>query len=143
MSKIDGNSYALIAMYEYRENYGAHAWDGKGECPQHWKNKGGDEVVIAEGLTLQDIAIMGSKGIHKLIEASEYGFSKCTDYNEWWFIGYTYVRKSKALIHKCKQMVRDDMYFNIKDPYGSLSFVVGQEGVTEYEAKWAFEQMKN
>ena len=24
---------------QYMENYGAHDWDGQGECPQHWKFK--------------------------------------------------------------------------------------------------------
>ena len=28
------------------ENYGAHDWDGKGECPQYWKAKGGSDYVI-------------------------------------------------------------------------------------------------
>jgi hypothetical protein len=31
---------------QYRENYGAHDWDGKGECPQYWKNKGGMEYFF-------------------------------------------------------------------------------------------------
>lgn len=38
----------LIISTQYRENYGAHDWDGKGECPQYWKNKGGYEYVAAE-----------------------------------------------------------------------------------------------
>ena len=25
---------------QYHENYGAHDWNGQGECPQHWKAKG-------------------------------------------------------------------------------------------------------
>jgi len=37
---------AKIVHTQYRENYGAHQWDGKGECPQYWKNKGGDTYVI-------------------------------------------------------------------------------------------------
>jgi hypothetical protein len=28
------------------ENYGAHDWDGQGECPQYWKMKGGSEYKI-------------------------------------------------------------------------------------------------
>jgi hypothetical protein len=28
------------------ENYGAHDWDGVGECPQYWKAKGGNDYVI-------------------------------------------------------------------------------------------------
>lgn len=35
----------VIATQVY-ENYGAHDWDGKGECPQYWKAKGGSEYII-------------------------------------------------------------------------------------------------
>ena len=28
------------------ENYGAHSWDGEGECPQYWKYKGGENYVV-------------------------------------------------------------------------------------------------
>jgi hypothetical protein len=28
------------------ENYGAHDWDCKNECPQYWKAKGGSDYVI-------------------------------------------------------------------------------------------------
>ena len=31
---------------QYRENYGAHCWDGTGDCPQHWKFKGGSTYFI-------------------------------------------------------------------------------------------------
>lgn len=37
---------ATIVTTQYRENYGAHAWDGEGECPQYWKNKGGETYVV-------------------------------------------------------------------------------------------------
>ena len=37
---------AKIVQTQYRENYGAHDWDGTGECPQHWKNKGGSTYVV-------------------------------------------------------------------------------------------------
>ena len=34
---------------QYMENYGAHDWDGEGECPQYWKFKGGDEYFYPLG----------------------------------------------------------------------------------------------
>ena len=36
----------FVIRTQYMENYGAHDWDGKGECPQHWKFKGGSEYKI-------------------------------------------------------------------------------------------------
>ena len=32
-----------------QENYGAHDWDGEGECPQYWKFKGGEDFFVPMG----------------------------------------------------------------------------------------------
>ena len=31
---------------QHMENYGAHDWDGTGECPQYWKMKGGEDYFL-------------------------------------------------------------------------------------------------
>ena len=36
----------LVIHTQYCENYGAHDWDGVGECPQYWKFKGGSTYVV-------------------------------------------------------------------------------------------------
>lgn len=36
----------LLITTQVYENYGAHAWDGEGHCPQHWKAKGGNDYVV-------------------------------------------------------------------------------------------------
>lgn len=36
----------LVIRTQYRENYGAHDWNGEGECPQYWKSKGGSEYKV-------------------------------------------------------------------------------------------------
>jgi hypothetical protein len=36
----------LLITTQVYENYGAHDWDGTGECPQYWKAKGGCEYVV-------------------------------------------------------------------------------------------------
>ena len=33
----------LMITTQILENYGAHDWDGQGECPQYWKAKGGND----------------------------------------------------------------------------------------------------
>ena len=40
------NSIIVVIATQFRENYGAHDWDGRGECPQHWKSKGGDTYFV-------------------------------------------------------------------------------------------------
>ena len=50
----------LITTQAY-ENYGAHDWDGVGECPQHWKSKGGNDYVVENfkgGNTAHTTAVM-------------------------------------------------------------------------------------
>lgn len=36
----------LVIRTQVYENYGAHDWDGTGDCPQYWKAKGGSEYKI-------------------------------------------------------------------------------------------------
>lgn len=31
---------------QVQENYGTHNWNGQGECPQHWKMKGGQMFTL-------------------------------------------------------------------------------------------------
>ena len=38
----------LVIHTQIKENYGAHDWDGKGECPQGWKFKGGNTYVVED-----------------------------------------------------------------------------------------------
>ena len=38
----------LLITTQVRENYGAHDWDGVGECPQYWKAKGGNDYVLRD-----------------------------------------------------------------------------------------------
>ena len=36
----------LLIQTQVYENYGAHDWDGTGQCPQYWKAKGGNDYVV-------------------------------------------------------------------------------------------------
>ena len=38
----------LVIRTQFMENYGAHDWDGTGQCPQYWKMKGGSEYKITD-----------------------------------------------------------------------------------------------
>lgn len=43
----------VVFYTQFSENYGAHSWDGNGDCPQYWKAKGGDTYVIPN-ITVSD-----------------------------------------------------------------------------------------
>jgi hypothetical protein len=65
-----------LAIYtQYAENYGAHDWDGEGECPQYWKMKGGSTFVV-ENLSVEQARSAIESGIptlRGLIEYSNHG----------------------------------------------------------------------
>lgn len=56
----------LVIETQYRENYGAHDWDGEGECPQYWKFKGGSEykvLNVPEGVDSEAVIRMLGKEV--------------------------------------------------------------------------------
>ena len=68
----------LIIDTQHRENYGAHDWDGEGQAPQYWKNKGGSTYVV-ENLSSSQVSKIRKDGIptlSKLIERSDEFFQE-------------------------------------------------------------------
>jgi len=68
----------IVIYTQIRENYGAHDWDGKGECPQYWKFKGGD-VYVVPNLTVAQVLKIKEQGIPtltSLIETRNEGFEE-------------------------------------------------------------------
>ena len=55
----------LVIQTQHKENYGAHDWDGKGECPQYWKFKGGSTYFVMD-LTDSQVAKIEATGIPTL-----------------------------------------------------------------------------
>lgn len=54
----------IILTTQYRENYGAHDWDGLGECPQYWKNKGGYNYVVTDVMVADLVGVVEEAGKH-------------------------------------------------------------------------------
>ncbi len=55
----------IVISTQIRENYGAHDWDGTGECPQYWKCKSGD-VYVVPNLTVAQVLKVKENGIPTL-----------------------------------------------------------------------------
>jgi hypothetical protein len=68
----------LVIWTQHRENYGAHDWDGQGECPQYWKFKGGNTYVVRDlsSAHLNKIAEHGIPTLTKLIESKDEYFQE-------------------------------------------------------------------
>ena len=46
----------LLITTQVYENYGAHDWDGNGECPSYRKAKGGNDYVVKNFKDLNKVA---------------------------------------------------------------------------------------
>ena len=68
----------IVINTQIRENYGAHDWDGVGECPQYWKCKGGDTYVVPNLTVSQALKIKenGIPTLKALIESRNEGFEE-------------------------------------------------------------------
>ena len=55
------------------ENYGAHDWDGTGQCPQYWKAKGGRDYMIPK-IKNDTEATMAVMAMRSQIECDNEGF---------------------------------------------------------------------
>jgi len=68
----------LVIQTQHRENYGAHDWNGKGQCPQHWKFKGGDTYVVRDlsSAQINKIVDQGIPTLTKLIEFKSEAFEE-------------------------------------------------------------------
>jgi len=54
----------LMITTQVQENYGAHDWNGEGECPQRWKFKGGNDYSYALGSYVRN-----DQALAELVEA--------------------------------------------------------------------------
>ena len=68
----------LVINTQYKENYGAHDWDGEGVCPQYWKFKGGSTYIVTNLTELQQERIHsnGIPMLSALIEDSNESFQE-------------------------------------------------------------------
>jgi|13_taG_2_1085334.scaffolds.fasta_scaffold32995_2 hypothetical protein len=71
---MSDQSIRIIFTTQYLENYGAHDWDGEGECPQYWKPKGGSTYIVA--CTPEQLA---SRWFYSAVED---GITKRNDYEQ-------------------------------------------------------------
>lgn len=76
----------LIISVSVRENYGAHDWDGEGECPQYWKCKGVSDTEV-ENWTETDVDKINEyvKSVLPLIEQNNDYF--ICSYLDWEILG--------------------------------------------------------
>lgn len=67
----------IVISTQYSENYGAHDWNGEGQCPQHWKYKGGSVYVVDDVDVTKATDKTYWKRIESLVEHSNIFSSEC------------------------------------------------------------------
>jgi len=80
---MSNQTIRIVFQTQYLENYGAHDWDGEGECPQYWKPKGGSTYVVP--CTPEQLADV------EWYNAVENDIAKCNDYEQEYIIGTSIV----------------------------------------------------
>jgi len=76
----------LHLQTQYMENYGAHDWDGVGECPQYWKMKGGEDYFYPLGS-----AGRSQEALAELVEVIRGRFEYSDEYARNYLIGWSVV----------------------------------------------------
>ena len=66
----------LLIQTQVYENYGAHDWDGEGECPQYWKFKGGEDFFIPKFKGGEEAATMAVMALRSQIEEDNQYFRR-------------------------------------------------------------------
>jgi len=66
----------LMITTQVQENYGAHDWDGEGECPQYWKFKGGNDYSYNLGPVARSEQALAEliHALRKQIECDDVGY---------------------------------------------------------------------
>lgn len=95
---------------QHMENYGAHDWNGKGECPQYWKMKGsGKEFVVP--ISIDKVLELGRAGIQAIVDNVGERYNIATNYSREYVIGWTLLEDAELTVEEkmCKEM-NDDGY---------------------------------
>jgi len=92
----------LLIITQTQENYGAHDWDGVGECPQYWKFKGGQDYKYALGTALRN-----ADTIQEIVEYFRPQIEEDNDYYRNHIIGYEVVADDYLTEYEQSQLEYD------------------------------------
>lgn len=109
---------ATIVTTQYRENYGSHTWDGEGECPQHWKAKGGNTYLVFNASADEIESVIGHS--NEYTEEYVLGFKTAIHSNDIWEdweerVYYTKAEDGSWLVEK--RSAKEGLHSGIKSYY--------------------------
>ena len=133
---------ATIVGTQYRENYAAHGWNGEGECPQHWKAKGGNTYIVFNASADEIESVIG----HSNDYSEEYimGYKTTIHTNDVWEdweerIYYAKAEDGSWLIEK--RSAKEGLHRGIKSYYHRYEYdnAVDCKNGTNYEYSVKYE----
>ena len=131
----------LVIVTQFRENYAAHDWDGIGECPQGWKNKGGEIFVMdIDPNEINSIDFEEPEVIRELIPLIEHSTEYSTeDVIDWrfadegekicldWEVPFVITRQSDGTF-LCTQFTRAELHWTGNYEGKELTYTMGDAG---------------
>ena len=129
--------FHLVVLFQHYENYGAHTWDGEGQCPQHWKAKGGTDAVVAT-LTLEQVCSMSPADIEKLAHEKCADHERLDDYYEVFKHSHELVCLDTDLLVRVRDAAAESMYSTRENVVIDVSFELG---ITEAAARLAMDAL--
>ena len=105
----------IVISTQFRENYGAHDWDGTGECPQYWKFKGGSEYIIdnvQEHVKLNDFF---GKKCEMIVDSIRPKIEHKSEYAEEYILGWS-IEEDSYMSEFEKSQMEYDVVITYKEP---------------------------
>jgi len=133
--------FNIVADCQYYENYGAHDWDGEGECPTYWKAKGAHEFTVATDLTIQEVMELtqNPERIEELVGAVA---PQDSDYERFGPIDWRFEERSEAAIQTYIEWVKARLADEPED-YGFVRYCAeGELQLSRSTVDWIEEQAK-
>lgn len=62
----------IVISTQVYENYGAHTWDGEGDCPQYWKAKGGSDYKVLDVDINGDLQAIVDRAAQRIVCDDDY-----------------------------------------------------------------------
>lgn len=100
---------------QFRENYGAHDWDGTGECPQYWKFKGGSEYIIENVQKHVKLNDFFGKNCEMIVDSIREKIEHKSEYAEEYILGWKIEEDSYISEFEKSQMEHDGV-ITYKEP---------------------------
>jgi len=124
----------LVIVTQIKENYGAHTWDGKGECPQYWKFKGGETYIV------EDFQFESSEQAKAVVDSLETHITQSNEYFQEWIINWSVESDDFVSDYENSQIEYGDIspyYFDMRLTLNGFKIkrFIGMDGLF-YETKW-------